>query len=105
MEGGGSEMNPDTVCAKLDGLDIGPREEAPAYSQSYDLIIPLVRKLTSADLNLRSKFFARIREEVAYKCPKNSVGNPVVSDWDAFVQATPAEWANAIIKASGINHA
>lgn len=98
-------MNPDTVCAKLDGLDIGPREAAPAYSQSYDLIIPLVRKLTSADLNLRSKFFARIREEVAYKCPKNSVGNPVVSDWDAFVQATPAEWANAIIKASGINHA
>lgn len=98
-------MNLDTLCAKLDGLDIGPREDAPAYSQSYDLIIPLVRKLTSENQNLRVKFLSAIRSEVAYKCPKNKVGNPVISDWDAFVQATPAEWANAIIKASGISHA
>jgi len=95
-------MNPDALCAKLDGLEIGPREEAPAYSQSYDLIIPLVRKLTSENQNLKIKFLGRIRDEVAHKCPVNKAGNPVISDWDAFVSATPSEWANAIIRASGL---
>ena len=95
-------MNLNLLCAKLDGLDIGPREEAPAYDQSYDLIVPLVRKLTLGNLSLRVKFLSAIRREVEHKCPLNRIGNHVVSDWDAFVSATPEEWAKAIIKASGI---
>lgn len=84
-------MNTDALCAKLDGLDIGPREEPPAYSRSYDLIIPLVRKLTKDNPTIQSKFLF----EVMY-------GGNTVRNWKAVFQATPAEWANAIIRASGL---
>ena len=66
------------------------------FKVSYDTIIPKVQELTESNQSLRCKFMSKLRDAVAHKCPKNKIGNPVISDYDTFVRATPEEWAAAL---------